>query len=77
VRSLRSNQRIDGLYVFVAPPSLEELERRLRGRLREAESTIAKRLAWAAEEVDKAVRGAAVPAAVAGAPPTTGAGWEV
>ncbi|PNH05620.1 Adenylate kinase, chloroplastic [Tetrabaena socialis] len=53
VRSLRANKRIDGLYVFVAPPSLEELERRLRGRLKESESTIRKRLAWAAAEVER------------------------
>ncbi|GFR43730.1 hypothetical protein Agub_g4841 [Astrephomene gubernaculifera] len=58
VRSLRSNKRIDGLYVFVAPPSLEELERRQRGRLKEAETTISKRLAWAANEVER-VRAAA------------------
>ncbi|GLC37755.1 Adenylate kinase [Pleodorina starrii] len=59
VRSLRANKRIDGLYVFVAPPSLEELERRQRGRLKEAESTIAKRLAWAAAEMERAAPGGA------------------
>jgi hypothetical protein len=29
---LQSNKRIDGLYVYVAPPSMEELEQRIRGR---------------------------------------------
>ena len=47
IQALRSNKKIDGLYVYVAPPSLDELERRIRGRLREADSTIEKRLAWA------------------------------
>ncbi len=54
VRSLRSNKRIDGLYVFVRPPSLDELEARQRGRLKEAESTIRKRLEWASAEVQRA-----------------------
>ncbi|EFJ40819.1 adenylate kinase [Volvox carteri f. nagariensis] len=60
VRSLRANKRIDGLYVFVAPPSLEELERRQRARLKEAESTIAKRLAWAASEIERSQPGGGV-----------------
>ncbi|GIL93290.1 hypothetical protein Vretimale_15687 [Volvox reticuliferus] len=60
VRSLRSNKRIDGLYVFVAPPSLEELERRQRGRLKEAESTIAKRLTWAASEIERSRPGGSI-----------------
>lgn len=62
VRALRANKRIDGLYVYVAPPGpgrgLAELEARQRGRLREAESTIRRRLAWAQNEVDRAAVGA-------------------
>lgn len=47
---VQANRRIDGLYVYCAPPSLEELERRVRGRLREADSTIQRRLTWATEQ---------------------------
>jgi guanylate kinase len=36
--------------IFVSPPSLEELERRLRARASDAEETIRKRLAEAAKE---------------------------
>lgn len=47
----QANKRIDGMYLYIAPPSLEELEARARGRLKEADSTIDKRLAWAVEQV--------------------------
>ena len=40
--------------VFIAPPSLEELERRLRGRGTEAEEAIERRLANARGEMDAA-----------------------
>lgn len=43
-----------GAYVFVAPPSVDVLEARLRGRGTETESSIAKRLANAAGEIGKA-----------------------
>lgn len=39
------------VFVFVAPPSSEELERRLRGRGTESEEQIAERLATAKEEI--------------------------
>lgn len=48
---LQANKRIDGLYVYLAPPSLQELEGRIRGRLKEAPTTITKRLEWAASEI--------------------------
>ena len=35
---------MDAAYVFIAPPSMEELERRLRGRGTEAEDAVLKRL---------------------------------
>jgi guanylate kinase len=38
-------------YIFIAPPSLEELERRLRGRGTETEEAIQKRLGNAAKEI--------------------------
>lgn len=39
-------------FLFLAPPSLEELERRLRGRQTETEDSISKRLAQAKNELE-------------------------
>eukprot|EP00802_Teleaulax_amphioxeia_P015475 Tamp_15566.p2 GENE.Tamp_15566~~Tamp_15566.p2 ORF type:complete len:257 (+),score=76.79 Tamp_15566:98-772(+) len=44
--------KLPGTYVFVSPPSFEELEKRLRGRGTETEDKIAKRLANAKGEMD-------------------------
>ncbi len=41
----------DGLQIFIAPPSLEELESRIRGRGTETEESISKRLEIAAQEI--------------------------
>jgi guanylate kinase len=43
-------QRPEALMIFIMPPSLEELERRLRGRKTESEEAIRNRLARAKEE---------------------------
>jgi guanylate kinase len=43
----------DAVLIFVAPPSLEELERRLRSRGTESEERIALRLATAARELEQ------------------------
>ena len=40
-----------GIFIFIAPPSLEELARRLAGRSTETEAMIAKRLANAKVEI--------------------------
>ncbi len=48
-------RRPDAIMVFIAPPTLCELERRLRGRGTDAEEKIQKRLARAREEL-RAVR---------------------
>lgn len=40
----------DGAYIFIAPPSAEVLERRLRDRATDSEEAIERRLARAAEE---------------------------
>jgi len=50
------DQGVAGVYVFLMPPSLEELERRLRGRNTESEDAIARRLARAAREMSEAPR---------------------
>lgn len=44
--------KLPGTYVFVSPPSFEELEKRLRGRGTEDEEKIKKRLANAKGEID-------------------------
>ena len=43
---------LDAYYLFIAPPSMEELEKRLRGRGTEKEEAIVKRLANAKGELD-------------------------
>ena len=45
--------RPDATFIFVAPPSFEELERRIRGRNTETEEVIAQRLAKARWELSK------------------------
>ncbi len=50
VGTLRS-MNVDGLFVFVKPPNMAELERRLRGRGQDDEEAIAARLAAAADEM--------------------------
>ena len=41
-------------YCFIAPPSLDELERRLRGRGTDSEEAIKVRLANAVQEIERA-----------------------
>eukprot|EP00985_Skeletonema_marinoi_P004143 scaffold1811_cov137-Skeletonema_marinoi.AAC.14 len=43
---------LDALYIFISPPSMEELEKRLRGRGTESEEAIVKRLGNAQTEMD-------------------------
>ena len=43
---------LEPLYFFITPPSLEELEKRLRGRGTETEESIKKRLANSAKEME-------------------------
>ena len=42
----------DGIFIFLLPPSLGELERRIRGRGTETEETLARRLGAAREEIE-------------------------
>lgn len=51
VRNVKKST-LDAIYVFVAPPSMEELEKRLRGRGTESEEAVLKRLENAKEELD-------------------------
>lgn len=43
---------LDAYYLFIAPPSMEELEKRLRGRGTEKEDAMQRRLANAKGELD-------------------------
>ncbi|MBE2189659.1 MAG: guanylate kinase [Desulfobulbaceae bacterium] len=52
--SIRQNYPKDALLIFLAPPSLEVLEERLRGRSTESETQIQIRLARAKMELDTA-----------------------
>jgi guanylate kinase len=44
-----------GVYIFMSPPSMEELERRLDQRQTECEESLKKRLNWAHNEMECAV----------------------
>jgi guanylate kinase len=54
--SLALNRKfdVDTVTIFILPPSMEELESRLRGRGTETEEKIAKRLAQSREEIKRA-----------------------
>ncbi|KAI2085496.1 guanylate kinase [Ophidiomyces ophidiicola] len=43
---------LNARFIFLAPPSMEELERRLRGRGTETEDSLSKRLAQAKNELE-------------------------
>ena len=51
---MQHNIRPDAHSIFILPPSIKELERRLRKRGTEDEETIKKRVAQAAGEIEKA-----------------------
>jgi guanylate kinase len=49
--AMRIKKLIDATFIFIAPPSLEELERRLKLRQTEDDEMIKKRLEWADKEM--------------------------
>jgi len=51
---IRDKDRLPATYVFIAPPSMHELERRLRGRGTESEDSVRKRLENARIELTQA-----------------------
>ncbi len=53
---LRDKKRVEASFIFIAPPSLEELERRLRSRGTDSDETIDLRLANAKSEMAEADR---------------------
>lgn len=50
-QQLGQNARADLVTVFILPPSVEELERRLRGRAQDPEEVVKKRMAKAGDEM--------------------------
>jgi guanylate kinase len=50
-RQLAQNSRADLVSVFILPPTLAELERRLRARAQDSEEVVQKRMAKAVEEI--------------------------
>ena len=51
VKSVK-NTHINPRYIFIQPPSIQQLEERLRGRGTENEDSLAKRLGTAQSEMD-------------------------
>ena len=51
VRSLKETD-LNSVYVLIRPPSMEVLERRLKGRKTESEESLQKRLAVARKELE-------------------------
>ena len=52
-QALYDREGVDAMYVYLRAPSHEELERRQRARLKEAESTIQKRLSHAQNQIEQ------------------------
>jgi guanylate kinase len=50
-QQLRENARDDLVSIFILPPSLDELERRLRGRAQDPDDVVRKRMARASDEM--------------------------
>lgn len=48
--------KIDAVYIFISPPSLDELRKRLSGRNTENPQTLDKRIAWASREMGEISR---------------------
>ncbi|MCH9614027.1 MAG: Guanylate kinase [Chlamydiia bacterium] len=51
--ALQIREAIESTLIFITPPSLSELKKRLSGRGSETEESLQKRLSWAAEEIEK------------------------
>ncbi len=52
VKQIKKCAELDPLYVFIKPPSMEELEKRLRERNTETDATLQKRLKTARDELE-------------------------
>lgn len=52
--ALALRKKVEAIFIFIAPPSMEVLEERLRNRKTESPETLKKRLKWAQHEMDQA-----------------------
>lgn len=52
--AMELKKKIEALYIFITPPSIETLEERLKNRKTESPETLKKRLKWAQFEMDQA-----------------------
>ena len=52
--ALNLKGKVDGVWVFISPPDMETLRKRLTGRGTENPEDIEKRLSWASDEIKKA-----------------------
>lgn len=52
--ALALKKKVKATYIFIAPPSMEILEQRLKNRKTESPETLKKRLKWAKHEMDQA-----------------------
>ena len=52
--AMELKKKIKALYIFIAPPSMEILEERLKNRKTESPETLKKRLKWAQYEMEQA-----------------------
>ena len=58
VKSVKSKPELKARYLFIAPPSVDDLRKRLEGRGTETEESLNKRLAAATAELEYAESGA-------------------
>lgn len=50
--AMKIKEKVSGVFIFISPPSMEELKRRLFKRKTENEDKIQERLAWAKREIE-------------------------
>lgn len=50
--AMKVKERVEATFIFISPPSREELERRLKSRMTESDEAIAKRLEWSFREME-------------------------
>ena len=66
-RQVRANSELRAIFVFLAPPSVEELEARLRGRGTETDEQVQTRLNTAKQELARQVAAGGLSGVISGA----------
>lgn len=52
--AMQLKEKVDAIYIFIRPPNIQELKRRLHGRKTESIESAEHRLSWAEEEMELA-----------------------